>query len=1233
MVNWILSPTIIWLLWSIGWDQTPANKNESSQISETSVCDLIVDAGPDTNVCFPGGILTLQGSTSFANAVFTQWSPATGLSSTSILNPVANITGPITYTLTGWALDPNSSSLVNNGDFELGNTGFTSNYTYVADMTGVQNELVPAGTYTVINNPNLVHSNFSGCSDHTPGGVNMMVVNGAPSLQDIWCQTITLSQNTWFNVSAWAASVHSASPAILRFSINGTQIGSIVNVPSSTCQWVPFNASWYSGSSTTATICVVNLNTATNGNDFALDDISILELCMVEDEVEITLVDEDILFPPIIGPSMVCAGDIAEYSVNFPVLPAIESYQWEIASGGTIINGQGTPDITVQWEDPTDTYVCLFVESRCDEDSDCLDVLINDIPEVPFITGPSGLCPGETVTLYTSQFNPDYEYEWDIPPEINLVSGQGSNEIDIEWALEGETEICLVVTNDCGSNDHCFGLILHPDYHTLFDTVLCSGTTVVINGNTYGNGIWSGTEVFTDVNGCDSLVEIDISEADTLHFLFTHYLCAGDSLFAGGAYQTQSGIYSDQYVTVSGCDSVVTTELINTLPDTTWLTTYTCIKSESDTIIEIFTSPVCDSTVIHQILFISSDTLFLQQYSCIVTDTGRTEQLFVNQAGCDSLIIMQVDFLLSDTTLLFQSSCDQSQTGQFSQLFTNADGCDSLVITTVAFSLADTTYLEATTCFYADAGTTNTLLVNAMGCDSLVIQTVTYVGSDTTYTFSNTCSAIDSGMVITSLVNQFGCDSIISNYATYIFPDTTYLTGSSCDLVDTGVFTQHLLNAGGCDSIIISTISLDPPDLCIIAATYSLVQPNCYGELARLRIDITEGLGPFDLTIAHPDTLINLEFPGIGNYQLTFTQSGMYTLTLRSANGLSVVEVLSVNTPLPLLIDANVTSTYNGFGVLCFGDKNGSAVVDVISNGTPPLSFAWSTGDTINSMTNLIAGEYRVTVTDDHGCFISDTIIITEPDELTLQGSIANILCFGETGALTITDITGGAMPYVTSIDGNPYQSSLVYTGLTGGIHQLVVQDQNGCEVETSFSLADPSPWMISLGPDTTIPFGSTILLPVTLLGSPQGALIYHWSDQPCENCDNRSLIITNNITLSVIATDENGCTGTDEITIQAKLDREFYIPNTFSPNGDQSNDLFMIFSHALEEITELSIYDRWGNLVFEKFHFQPNDPSSSWNGTFDGTPANPGVFTYKALLKFKDGKEEVKYGDVSLIK
>ncbi|MEO6132154.1 MAG: hypothetical protein ABIQ02_09920, partial [Saprospiraceae bacterium] len=635
MFHWTVS--LLLICWFIPWKHPSIPNQAKSTFGQSISCDITVDAGPDTNVCFPGGLVGLDGSIE-GNSIFFTWSPVTGLSNPFILNPIANITGPITYTLTAYAADSNNPDLIVNGNFQMGNTGFTTDYTYVMDLPNVQNEMVPAGTYTVINNPNLVHTGFVACSDHTGGG-NMMVLNGAPSFQNVWCQTVPVSQNTFYNISAWVASVNSSSPAQLRFSINGIQIGSIVNATPIPCQWIPFNANWNSGNSTTAVICILNLNTASGGNDFAIDDISMVGLCAVSDEVEITLYQETAPEPEIDGPAFLCSGETGTYIADFPPDPPILSYQWTVPSGATILTGQGTPQVTVRWDDPQLADLCLMIETRCDMNEACFEVKVGDVPDLPLISGPTLLCFGEIASLYTQEINPDDLYDWIVPSGVSIVSGNGTNEIEVQGSVTGEVEICLDITNDCGTTENCTFLTLLANNVTNFDTVLCLGTSILINNHPYGNGIWSGTEIFTAKNGCDSTVNITITEATSLEFMFTQYLCPGDSVFLQGAFQTQAGTYIDSFTTISNCDSIVMTDVIVTPFDTTWIVSTTCDPASAGTIITSYSQGNCDSTVITQVILLFSDTILIKLFSCSPADTGQTIQLLTNQAGCDSLVI------------------------------------------------------------------------------------------------------------------------------------------------------------------------------------------------------------------------------------------------------------------------------------------------------------------------------------------------------------------------------------------------------------------------------------------------------------------------------------------------------------------------------------------------------------------------------------------------------------------
>ncbi len=1202
-----------------------------------SVCNMVVDAGPDTNVCAPGGTLQLMGSIS-PNPLFYQWTPATGLSNPFILNPTANITGPITYTLGAYGVDPNNPNLVVNGNFSSGNTGFSSDYTYVVDIPGNQSEMVPEGTYAIVPNPNSVHSGFSGCNDHTGGGGNMMVVNGAANLQDIWCQTVSVSPNSFYNVSAWVTSVNPASPAQLQFSINGTPIGPIINALPTPCTWIPFNATWNSGASTTAEICILNLNTAAGGNDFALDDISMVGLCYVEDEVTITLVDEDAPTPIIDGPTFLCVGETGVYTASFPPDPPIFSYNWTVPSGAQILSGQGTTEITVLWQDAQEGEVCLEVETRCDMDEGCFEVTVGTLPEFPLISGPSEICQGETATFYTPEFDPDDIFEWTVPTNVTIIGGQGTNELEIAWAQAGEAEICVEVTNVCGSIDNCTILQLYPTYLILFDTTICTGTTIEINGTVYGNGLVSGVESMTTVNGCDSIIEVDITEVTTLMYAQTFRLCPGDSVFVGGGYQYTDGVYTDSLISYAGCDSVVTTTVQVQPPDSTFIFLTTCDPTMTGITYVTYSLGKCDSTVITQVDLVPTDTTIISRSSCLPADTGLVTQVLTNQYGCDSLILTTTSLLASDTTLLFYTSCVPADTGTVQVLLTNQAGCDSLVISYTAFAASDTTLLSARSCFYADTGITSVLLTNSKGCDSLVILHTLYGGSDTTFFFQSSCFASDTGLAIIPLLNQYGCDSILSVYTAWLISDTTRLFSSSCNAQDTGVFSQTLINAAGCDSIIITTVTLEPINLCDLQSSSQLIQPLCFGDTALYTINITVGLAPFIIDWRHSSLMIagsDAILTSPGSFTLDLVTPGTYYIEIRSANGLSSRDTITMDTIPPLVVTATTETDPFGYAISCHGDITGKASAILTSPGTPPYLFAWSTGSGAAQLTGLAAGMFDVTVTDSHGCLASDIVDLTEPEPLVFTLQPDDISCYGRhDGAVSVEDLQGGVSPWLTSLDQGIPGSPLVYTGLGPGQHQILITDQNGCGLSQDFTISEPEDWHVSLGPDTLIAFSTSVQIEAVFFGQPIDPVSVQWSDGQCQDCISRTITPLSNGIWNALVTDAHGCTSSDTLKIAVFIDRNIYIPNVFSPNGDGINDYFLITAASgVDEISDLQIFDRWGSLVYSAAHVVPGDPNTAWDGRTHGGDLNPGVFVYRLTVHYKDDKTETRSGDVTLIR
>src|SRR6056297_34756 len=165
------------------------------------------------------------------------------------------------------ATSASGATLLANGDFEAGNTGFTSGLTFVSGVnTG-------AAQYTVGTNPQAFNGLFVALGDNTSGSGNMRSVNGSTTAGDVvWSETVSVTANNSYTFGGWIADVFSGQSAV-SFAINGTALGQIT-APSTAGVWDAFSFSWSSGTATSATLELLQQTTAFGGNDYALDDLS-----------------------------------------------------------------------------------------------------------------------------------------------------------------------------------------------------------------------------------------------------------------------------------------------------------------------------------------------------------------------------------------------------------------------------------------------------------------------------------------------------------------------------------------------------------------------------------------------------------------------------------------------------------------------------------------------------------------------------------------------------------------------------------------------------------------------------------------------------------------------------------------------------------------------------------------------------------------------------------------------
>jgi len=358
-----------------------------------------------SNYCGNPGFVILTASSGFTNYL---WS--TG-ATTSFIN--ADIAGQYTVTVansagcTATASVGVATELVTNGSFSAGNTGFSTNYTYVADVAGAS-EMYPEGTYAVVPNAHNVHTSFYG-TGHTPAGGPYMVVNGHPTLgQAIWSQNnIAVQPNTTYYFSAWGMSVVNNNNGVLRFSINGSQVGTTAFLPngySSTAgpfNWVRFYGSWNSGFATTANLSIVNLNTVLGGNDFGLDDISFGTLSPVALSVN----------PSTILGTTVCQGNELVLNANAVGGASPFTYQWSGPNGftSTVMNPTVTASAAAV---NAGTYTLIVTDGFGCTATSTVVVTISALPlnRTPVATVPTVCVNGSTtITLATSQTGISYQ--------------------------------------------------------------------------------------------------------------------------------------------------------------------------------------------------------------------------------------------------------------------------------------------------------------------------------------------------------------------------------------------------------------------------------------------------------------------------------------------------------------------------------------------------------------------------------------------------------------------------------------------------------------------------------------------------------------------------------------------------------------------------------------------------------------------------------------------------------
>jgi gliding motility-associated-like protein len=361
--------------------------------------------------------------------------------------------------------------------------------------------------------------------------------------------------------------------------------------------------------------------------------------------------------------------------------------------------------------------------------------------------------------------------------------------------------------------------------------------------------------------------------------------------------------------------------------------------------------------------------------------------------------------------------------------------------------------------------------------------------------------------------------------------------------------------------------------------------------------------------------------------------AGEVVIQIFDVFGNTDVIIAEITEPAPIVLNA-VFSNYNGFNISCDDAEDGSIQL-IPGGGEMPYNYMWSTGAMTDTISQLSAGNYAITIVDNLGCQVVQNFELVAPNPINGAVQFIDPNCDGlETGMVLVQNVSGGTGTYEFALNSINFQASDIFENLTEGLYTLSIQDENGCEYEEQGEL---------IAPEIPVLNGETMY--VTKLGCEVPLNIFvnditvqsiSWNnsaDLDCSDCLDATALPFESTNLNLEVVSEDGCVDSLTLFIRVDKTRRFYAPNVFSPNDDGRNDTFYLYGSKEVASIDLTIFNRWGSLVFEAEDMLPEDAKNGWDGTFNGKQLEPGIYVWMAEIRYIDDYIANRSGDVLLIR
>jgi gliding motility-associated-like protein len=370
---------------------------------------------------------------------------------------------------------------------------------------------------------------------------------------------------------------------------------------------------------------------------------------------------------------------------------------------------------------------------------------------------------------------------------------------------------------------------------------------------------------------------------------------------------------------------------------------------------------------------------------------------------------------------------------------------------------------------------------------------------------------------------------------------------------------------------------------CVVAPqlSHTIHNESCAGGDGSITLTITDGhSGPYTTNWINP--------AGIHSNTLSNLSAGVYIVQVVDFSGcLIVYDTITITAiPDPVITFSNVNpETCN---------MNNGSVQTVVTNGNNPINYVWNTTPASNTpnLSNLNAGSYSVSITDNLGCTASNTVNILDlPGPQVQIDSIHNEMCSASNGAVHL-HINGGTLPLNFIWNSNPPQQTQNLTGMIAGDYSVTISDANGCKAYADTSLTNTPPPVIVLDKIQSDTCNKRVGSIHVLASGGNPPYIYNWSSSLTDNLDHISHLAQGNYTVSV---SDNFCM----VTASAHID------NFPGPKADfQFQPPVALIEDPVFSFEDLStgIIDHWIWDFGDMMYSSDQNPTHSYNsvGNYD---------------------------------